>query len=608
MVIFLWQLVYQVLLSLRVPTAAAKMEEAKCSQRACYTLHLDFRNFLEAQEECRGNGGNLATAKSPEEALELQTLLLNFFTPKPGQGAFKFWIGLELKKMRCYQKDKVLRGFSWVSSREQEEESHFSDWMQEPQMTCTTHRCVAMNYLMSSSKNFKWSDGKCSTPVNGYFCKFSFQGMCHKVVLAGPGIVTYTTPFGLQSTSLNLVPFGSMATVSCETPGELGGHFLMCNTKEDGKFDWNHPGSGPYCASPKHGCSYNNGGCEQACTEDHSTKTFHCDCKEGYELRSDLVSCAPQDHCKSNPCSHGCASHQKGFECKCPLGYMLGENRLVCKDVDECLDRPCEQLCTNSPGSFSCSCFQGFQAVGRECRDIDECDRKPCAQSCLNTPGSFICSCREGYEKGSDAASCVDVDECEAKPCADLCRNTEGSYKCFCEQGFLLASNGISCVAIQSFQTVASQEEVNVTLEPSERSPLEAQAGTKVLIGDHSDPESTRPQPLDSVRPASQSDSPASVGGGIQGVLSTLLPDVGSRSHGTGSVDHMKAGADAKKKQLLFYSVGGVAAVLLVLALALGLLMCKRKRAKKEPNRQRSAADNYCWVPDGEKAADNEYR
>nr|XP_033791888.1 complement component C1q receptor [Geotrypetes seraphini] len=605
MVIFLWQLVYQIL-SLPVPTvAAAKMEEAVCSQRACYTLHLDYRSFIEAQEECRSNGGDLATAKSLDEASELRNLLLKFFTSKPDQGAFKFWIGLELKKMRCYQRDRALRGFSWVSTREQDEESDFSDWMQEPQITCTTHRCVAMNYLMSSPKNFKWSDGKCSTPVNGYFCKFSFQGMCHKLVLAGPGIVTYSTPFGLESVTLDLVPFGSMATVSCETPGELGGQFLICNMKEAGIFDWNHPGSGLYCASPKYGCLYNNGGCEQECIEDHSTKTFHCDCKEGYELGSNLVSCAPKDHCKPNPCSHGCTNHQEGFECKCPLGYMLGEDRLVCRDVNECLERPCEQLCTNSPGSFSCNCFRGFQAVGRECQDIDECEKKPCAQSCLNTAGSFVCSCREGYKKGSDASSCVDVDECEAKPCADLCRNTKGSYECFCEQGFLLASNSISCVPIPSFQTVASQEEKSVTLEPSEHVPLEAQAGAKSVP--NNDPENTRSLPPGSMSPVSSSDPSASTGAGTRGVPSTLLPDVGSRSHGTGSVDHMKAGTD-KGHHMLFYSVSSVAAVLLVLAFALGLLMWKRRRAKKEPNQPRSAADNYCWVPDGEKAADNEYR
>ncbi|XP_029449328.1 complement component C1q receptor [Rhinatrema bivittatum] len=606
--IFLWLLVHQAVAPW-VQGAAAAGEEGLCSQRACYTLHLDAMGFPEAQGKCRSNGGNLATVKSQEEAFHLQSLLRKFFAGKPGLSSLRFWIGLELKRRQCYQKHVALRGFSWASAREQrDEESDFSDWAQEPLSTCTIHRCVAMNFLTSSHTNFKWSDGRCSTPVEGYFCKFSFQGMCHKVALAGPGVVTYTTPFGLQSASLNLVPFGSMATVSCETPGDTGGQFLFCNLKEDGGFDWSNRGSSPFCASPKYGCNYNNGGCEQVCTEDHSKDTFHCDCQEGYELGGDRVSCALRDHCKPNPCSHGCVSHLEGFECKCPVGYALGDSQLECGDVDECLDSPCDQMCTNSPGSFTCICLQGFQAVGRECQDMDECERKPCAHNCHNTPGSFICSCREGYAKGSDATSCVDVDECKRKPCADLCHNTDGSYKCFCEQGFVLASNGISCSAIQSLQTVASQEEKSVTPKPSAQGMLEAQTENKSVpnIAD-SDPESTRSQPPGSTRSASQ--PAASMGAGTQGLLSTLLPDVVSRSHSTGSGDPvMKGGASAEKNKFLFYIVGTVAAILLLLALALSLLICQRRKSKTETNQPRSAADNYCWVPDGEKVVDNEYR
>ncbi|XP_009474461.1 PREDICTED: thrombomodulin [Nipponia nippon] len=49
---------------------------------------------------------------------------------------------------------------------------------------------------------------------------------------------------------------------------------------------------------------------------------------------------------------------------------------------------------------------------------------------------------------------------------------------------------------------------------------------------------------------------------------------------------------------LLYYILGSLVAILLLLAFALALLACKKRAAKREKRPAKSAADNYCWVPE----------
>ncbi|XP_074845425.1 complement component C1q receptor [Carettochelys insculpta] len=576
-----------------VPSWASEEAEVLCAGTACYTIHWGKHNWADAQVKCHDNGGNLVTMKSQEEALLIQDLLAKLPRREAEpEGQARFWIGLHREKGKCYQQHQLLRGFSWASGGEG---GDYSAWLREPRETCTARRCVTLQWNLTAG----WAEGPCSASAaraHGYLCKFSFRGMCPPLALAGPGRLTYTAPFGVKSASLAAVPFGSVAAVRCGPQGEAGGPFLVCKAQAGGVFGWSSPG--PLCASASHGCNYSNGGCQHECRE-LPGGSFRCACRPGYRLGADLLSCSPLDSCSARPCQGECLARPGGFECRCPQGYALAGDGVSCADVDECSGprAPCQGGCVNTAGGFACTCPPGYEPAGpggRQCRDVDECARgAPCAQLCTNTPGSFLCACRPGYQQGSDGASCLDVDECLREPCQERCVNQPGSYQCLCRQGWVLAPDGVSCLPGPSPSAPRSSD----SAAPSLRPPGEAGGG-------HS------PGTL----PASQSPAPrsdptvrAELGGAE---LSTRQPAGLSSPIGAG--EHMKLDWDSATdgpRLLLYYILGSVVVILLLMAFALGLLIYRKRKARKEKKKARSATDSYSWVPDqaGNKAVGNDY-
>ncbi|XP_054842056.1 complement component C1q receptor [Eublepharis macularius] len=568
--------------------------EALCSGSTCYTLHWEKFSWMEAQKKCQNDGGNLATLKSPEEALLVRQLL----TAMPRLEAsseveVRLWIGLQREKGKCYQKHQPLKGFSWVAG---EPETEYSNWVQEPRETCTAHRCVTLQGSPFLPEGLAWADGHCSRSVQGgpgYLCKFNFPGMCRPLALAGPGAVKYTTPFGVVTTPLLAVPFGSSADVACGPQGaEVADTFLMCRMQANSNtFEWS--GQGPLCASPSHGCSYSNGGCEHQCLE-LGGGLFQCACYSGYQLGGDRLSCITVDYCSSNPCQGQCVPRTGGFDCLCSPGYALAADGRNCVDVDECsaLQSPCKQICINTGGSFKCLCNLGYklaEADGQTCQDIDECARDtPCAQLCANTHGSFLCSCEPGYQlEGINSASCLDVDECQEEPCEQMCKNLPGSYQCFCRPGWRLEPNGISCVS----------DATGSTSSP----PTQGEVGSPTGVRPGSDPLRL---PSDSPIQAESERVSVSQGTTFQPGLLSRPADVKVQA-GEASAEK-NAGSS---KRFLYYTVGGVAAILLLLACVLILVTYRKMKLKKTKNEVKSAADNYSWVPDqGEaRARSNEY-
>lgn len=333
---------------------------------ACYTVHWGKHNWAGAQDQCKSNGGNLASVKSQDEAQLLGDLLAPDEVRAPG--LVKLWMGLRREKGKCYQRHQRLRGFSWASGGD---DADYSKWHTEPRETCTAQRCVTLRLDLASRDSWEptWTDGPCNDlGVSGYVCKFSFQGMCRQVALAGPGSVTYSTPFGAESAALQAVPFGSLATVECGPGGEQPGSFFVCQKGDGGVFMWSSPG--PLCAGPEGGCAYRNGGCEQRC-RDLPGGAVRCSCEPGQRLGADGVSCAAPDPCLSAPCGAGtCVAEPGGFQCRCPPGYAAAAPAPAppaCTDLDECAARPapCKRGCRNTPGGFSCTCPAGW-ALARD--------------------------------------------------------------------------------------------------------------------------------------------------------------------------------------------------------------------------------------------------
>ncbi|XP_040285691.1 complement component C1q receptor [Bufo bufo] len=587
------------LVSLLFTYAIPKKEqsEAICSKDACYTVHLSQEIFSEASKECVNRGGNLLTIQTKGEAEQVHSLLWKFTNIAPLVRPLKLWIGLQLKVKSCVVRNETLKGFSWITDNEDAKEGQFSNWLTEPKATCTKRKCVSMKLQKDSPDNYKWTDELCSFHADGYICKFNFQGMCQRVVLAGPGSVEYDTPFGFKSSSLDLVPHGSSASVFCGHNGEHTGTLLFClKSDETNVYQWGNSrldkkSNKPFCASEELGCKYNKGGCEHECVEFPLNKSLSCRCKDGYVLAPDLVSCVPPDHCQSNPCEQKCINHQNGFECSCSSGFALAENRENCIDVDECLIGPCSQTCINTLGSFYCKCNTGFQQQGIHCIDIDECINSDCSQSCLNTHGSYLCSCNSGYTISSDNTTCLDIDECAHSPCASFCHNTHGSYLCSCPKGMLLSSDSISCISAHHNAEAFTSGDINEGLETEEATSSSTDKPTpnfKDLTIDVQDHRETG-----------------------QIMPSTPLPQETGTFSGNSFVNQVTSGQEGIPNTVLLVSILCACAVLLLMTIIGGVICHRKRNAKKnETEKPTSATDNYCWVPDqkGDKALNNDYR
>ncbi|XP_053565313.1 complement component C1q receptor [Bombina bombina] len=552
--------------------------EVLCLNKVCYSVHLAKISFNKAQQNCKNDGGNLVTIKTKEEAEHLGNLLMELQKSSLLNGPMNLWIGLQLKQ--CVVDDNLLKGFSWISEDQDPKEDQFSNWLQTPKRTCTANRCVALNFHLSSTDNYKWSDKSCANPADGYLCKFHFKGMCQRVAFAGPGKVVYTTPFSTSSTTLTLVPHGSMAIISCDNNN--GKHQLICTEQTEYKFGWNLPG--PFCFSPELGCAHNNGGCEHTCIKNQENGSIRCGCKEGYVLASDLVSCVLHDKCQPNPCEHNCINHLNFFECTCPTGFVLSDNKLNCTDIDECQNKPCNQTCSNIPGSFVCKCKEGFSSQDTSCIDLDECIYSLCEHGCLNTYGSYYCTCNEGFVIGQDRLSCLDVDECKNSPCESQCHNTNGGYKCSCPEGYSLSSDGISC----------NQDKESDYPTPS-IIPTNNQSRDKM----HHPTQSSDFQDLPKVEKPKESNGYPNT---------TMTPKIESFPDND-SVNPMQGATSDKHKLVLLVSIVCACIVLVLLAIVAGILCYRRNTSQKNKSKSPNATDNYSWVPDqsDNKAVANEY-
>nr|XP_004668803.2 complement component C1q receptor [Jaculus jaculus] len=619
--------------------AGAGSEAVVCAATACYQAHWGKLSAAEAQEQCRKDGGNLATVKSEEEARHVQKALARLLRTKATleMKMGRFWIGLQREKGKCQSSSLPLKGFVWVDG---EEETVYSNWYKEVKGSCISARCVSLLQDLSLTPHPshlpRWSDSPCGSPgspvsnIEGFLCKFNFKGMCKPLSLGGPGQVTYTAPFQATTSSLEAVPFGTAADVVCEDETERKSHYFICKEKTPGVFDWGS--SGPLCVTPKYGCNFNNGGCQQDCFEG-GDGSFHCGCRPGFQLLDDLVTCISRNPCSSSPCKGQATcvplSQWGNYTCHCPLGYQLDSSQLNCVDVDECRDSPCDQECVNTPGGFYCECWVGYQPGGSEveaCRDVDECaaGQSPCAQGCINTNGSFYCDCEQGYVlSGEDGTQCEDVDECldpRGSPCTNgVCINTNGSFYCGCQPGSKLTPNGNICISDLTSSELPARF-------PQERGEGDGERSTSPLAAVSSPTRgseglsrgtSTTRGPLFPSEDATASTSLEMLAfsgpAGIWTEIGTHLPTATSTSKSTekDSVATLSDdGTDDGQKLLLFYILGTVVAISLLLALALGLLIYRKRRAKREEiKKPQNAADSYSWVPERaeSRALENQY-
>ncbi|XP_066502385.1 complement component C1q receptor [Hoplias malabaricus] len=424
-------------------------QDGLCNADGCYSIHLQRKTFRESWRSCKEKGGNLATVKRPEEATLIHELLSagERRGPRP---KLRLWIGLQRQPRQC-SATRPLRGFTWITG---DQDTQYTNWQRDDlPSACAAPRCVVITYNTtdksnSDQNNFKWLDGSCMLPVDGFLCRYTYRGMCPPLKSEGSGPALYTTPFNLLSTLLTHIPFGSVATLSCPDSAK-GEQSVLCMLHEDGKIQWSK--DAPLCSDAlKDWCEQDNGGCEHYCVNEGSS--YHCECSENYKLGDDGQNCLPLDPCHNADCEFDCEPSSEGYRCKCPEGYLLSQDGQNCLDIDECSQNPCPQICINAPGTFECRCHDGYQlSEYGECLDIDECKEDSCEQSCKNSPGSYACLCYDGFSPlPEDPDRCDDIDECQIPgTCEQICKNYIGGFECRCEAGYELQPDQYSCLPIE---------------------------------------------------------------------------------------------------------------------------------------------------------------
>ncbi|XP_040266779.1 endosialin [Bufo bufo] len=386
---------------------------------SCYAVFYQRRTFLDSWRACRERGGNLATVKNVQEAALIEQLLTSSTGSRSGGDVqLRLWIGLQRQPRQCAPQ-KPLRGFTWTTG---DQDTAFTNWVSQPVVSgptspCSAPRCVAIGLGYGKPEDdFKWSEGSCTLPVDGYICKYRYQGMCP--ILTGEN-VSYSVPFGYQGTWLDLLPFGTLAMVSCESQQQAIS--VLCTFKEDRTVGWEK--EEPLCQDSEDLCQ----DCQQLCEEGV------CACQDGYILQDDGISCEPVDFDNQRcPCQYQCIEVGKVYQCICPEGFELAADEISCEDIDECEDdETCEHSCQNTLGSYTCSCDLGFtisEDDPEHCVDIDECHfARMCQQMCVNHVGGFECFCNEGYELAVDRVSCNRLDFRETRNQPNLQATSFGS-------------------------------------------------------------------------------------------------------------------------------------------------------------------------------------
>ncbi|XP_043930220.1 C-type lectin domain family 14 member A [Protopterus annectens] len=307
----MWLFVLLLGISLFFSVLCSAPAETLCNQfNKCYSVHSE--NKDSSKPDC-GDHGTLATMKSDAE---VQTVLSLLSKLSDGSRRDFFRLGLELKRGTCVVQEKPLKGFVWITGGESAPSVNI--WEKEVKNTCTTPRCAGVKVVWQDKPiQWRWDYDQCNTN-HRYICQYTSNGTCQPLDTEVVGAVTYQTPYGINSSTLNFCPSETTATVACQGSGKL--HTLYCRFT-DGEYAWvgsKHP------SSP-------------------------CKCEPGYE-RNGTGECIDVDDCLQQPCEFQCVNTPGSFQCLCNTtgGYILQTDGRSCILLD-----PTQSASRTAPGNLT---------------------------------------------------------------------------------------------------------------------------------------------------------------------------------------------------------------------------------------------------------------
>ncbi|KAJ8319793.1 LOW QUALITY PROTEIN: hypothetical protein KUTeg_001380 [Tegillarca granosa] len=128
------------------------------------------------------------------------------------------------------------------------------------------------------------------------------------------------------------------------------------------------------CSTPEPKCPGGQFRCKTGeCIDYKYVCNKNKDCKDNSDERSCNI-----DECKlpsMNKCEQKCVNTLTSFYCDCKPGFKLMPDKISCRDIDECIEIPgaCSQQCINTVGNYTCKCSKGYgkELNGKTCKKKD---------------------------------------------------------------------------------------------------------------------------------------------------------------------------------------------------------------------------------------------
>lgn len=279
-----------------------------------YVIHPTPLSFDQAREACFP--GTLTTLVTKPEVTTILELVSKSFLSL-NQSRSTFWVSLRKDKSECVVPTLPLRGFRWTEDDSQE--LQVIRWLEEPERTCTTVRCAALETHVNRLRDM-------DSGLVPHSCRDKYQFICKMKD-------TFTRP----------EPHKPVATSETQKPEPTA---LPTETKLEPEVDGAVANPGSLCQNPH----VPTARFLTPHPENSSQMWVECWPNERVELR--CLGHPPMWHLlNGSPANFTTICNQ------CDNGFRR-DTTGNCVDVDECgaVDAPCRHGCLNTQGSYQCVC------------------------------------------------------------------------------------------------------------------------------------------------------------------------------------------------------------------------------------------------------------